>query len=235
MLSNLNIGPLSNERLRHELSRLSLSSVVGRSLNSIFSFITYMLLTFIFAMYFLMGSAVLPEKIKRAFEPDQARGINEAIDNIAGQIQRYIWAKTLTSIITGGIMIVVCFIFRIDFAITWGFFMMLLNWLPTFGPLVGSVPPILIVLINYGWVTALWATVVMLAVFLTLGNYIEPKILGDSVNLSPLIALLALIFWGWLWGPAGMLVAVPLTSLLKFSCDHITGLKPIGVLMGGKA
>ncbi len=67
-----------------------------------------------------------------------------------------------------------------------------------------------------------------------LGNWVEPRILGESVNLSPMAALFALIFWGWLWGPAGMLIAVPLTAMLKFTFDQIDGLRPIGVLMGGE-
>ena len=233
-LADLNIGPLTNERLREELSRLSLSSVVGSILNSFFSFLTYLVFTFVFVIYFLTGSPRLPEKIKRSFSPQRAETINQAVNSIGRQVQRYIWAKTLTSIITGGLMIIICLIFKVDFPITWGFFTFLLNWIPTLGVFIASIPPPILVLISTGsWVTALWVVVILSAVFLTLGNYIEPIILGESVNLSPLMALFALIFWGWLWGPAGMIVAVPVTAMVKFTCDNVEELRPLGVLMGG--
>ena len=233
-LANLDIGPLTNARLRQELARLSLSSVVGSILNSFFSFMTYLVFTFVFVIYFLTGSPRLPEKIKRSFSPERADTINQAVNSIGQQVQRYIWAKTLTSIITGAMMIIVCLIFGVDFPITWGFFTFLLNWIPTLGVFIASIPPPLLVLISTGsWVTALWVVVILTAVFMTLGNYIEPIILGESVNLSPLMALFALIVWGWLWGPAGMIVAVPITAMIKFTCDNVEGLRPLGVLMGG--
>jgi predicted PurR-regulated permease PerM len=183
-----------------------------------------------------MGSPKLPDKIRKAFPAEQAHTINQAVSSISVQVQRYIWAKTFTSIITGASMLLLCLIFSIDFAVTWGFFMFLLNYIPTIGPLIGAIPPLLVLLIKTGsWVHVVWAAVIMLAVFLTLGNYIEPVILGESVNLSPLVALCAIIFWGWLWGPAGMLVAVPITAVFKFTCDNVSILKPLGVLMSGKA
>ena len=132
-------------------------------------------------------------------------------------------------------MVVVCLIFGIDFAVTWGFFTALLNFIPTIGVFAACIPPPLMVLIQDGsWGTVFWVVLCLFAVMMTLGNIVEPIILGDSVNLSPLVALLAIIFWGWLWGPAGMLVSIPITALIKFTCDHVAGLKPVGVLMGGE-
>ena len=235
-LAKLNVSPQSEDRLREELSRLDLSSIVGSTLGSFFSLLTHILFTFVFTIYFLMGTPALPAKVRRAFSPEQAEQINEAIINIGDQVQGYIWAKTLTSVVTGGVMIIVCLIFGIDFPITWGFFTFLLNFVPTFGAIIASIPPPLLALIDTGsWITALWVVLTLIAVMIALGNLIEPKILGESVNLSPLVALFALIFWGWLWGPAGMIVAVPVTAMIKFTCDHVEALRPIGVLMGGKA
>ena len=235
-IQKINIGPLNQERLQVELSRLSLSSAAGYILNSFFSFLTYLLFTLVFVIYFLVGSPKVAAKINQAFSPPQAATVNRALENITHQVQKYIWAKTLTSIVTGGMMIIVCLIYDVDFAITWGFFTFLLNFVPTIGVFFASIPPPLVALINSGsWITALWVALTLTAVMLALGNIIEPRILGESVNLSPLVALLALIFWGWLWGPAGMIIAVPLTSMFKFTCDHVGALRPLGVLMGAKA
>ena len=232
-LAHLEIGPINNDRLKQELGRLSLSSVVGSILNSFFTFLTYLVFTLVFAIFFLLGSTKLPKKIELAFKPDQAARINEAIENISRQVQKYIWAKTITSIITGASMTAACLGFGVDFPITWGFFTFLLNFIPTVGVIAASIMPPIVHLVQYGSLgTTLWLIAVLLTVFLALGNIVEPWILGDSVNISPLVALLSLIFWGWLWGPAGMIVAVPVTASIKFSCDHVEGLRPIGVMMG---
>ncbi|MEW5722545.1 MAG: AI-2E family transporter [Thermodesulfobacteriota bacterium] len=235
-LLHLEYGPLARERIQRELAALSLSSIVGSTLNSFFSFLIYLLFTFVFVIYFLLGNPRLPDKIRRAFDPERAVAVNEAIDNIGRQVQRYIMAKTLTSFITGAIMLIICLLFGVDFAVTWGFFTFLLNFIPTLGVLMASIPAVLTALIQYAsWVYALWLALTLAAVMIALGQFIEPRILGESVDLSPLVTLFSLIFWGWLWGPAGMLVAVPVTALIRFTCVHVESLRPLGVLMSGEA
>jgi predicted PurR-regulated permease PerM len=235
-LTEINVGPLTNQRLRRELNKWSVSPLIGYVVGSFLTLASLTLFTFVFTIYFLAGTPKLPHKIRQAFPPALAETINQAIENITDQVQKFIMAKTLTSFITGGMMVVVCLLFGVDFAITWGFFMFLLNWIPTIGVLAACVPPPVLLLIATGnWPLVFWLVVVEMIVFQTLGTYIEPKILGDSVNLSPLVALLALIFWGWIWGPAGMIVGVPVTALLKFTFDNLDSLRPVGALMGGKS
>ena len=234
-LSRLDYGPINRDRVLAELGKLSLSSFVGSTMASFLSFLTYFVFTLVFAVFFMAGSHRLPDKIRRAFPPERAQGINWALESISQQFQRYILAKTLTSFITGGMMIIVCLLFGVDFPITWGFFTFLLNYIPTVGVLIASIPPPVIALIQHGtWVTPIWIIAVLIAVMMTLGNVIEPKILGESVNLSPLVTLFAIILWGWLWGPVGMLLSVPITAMIKFTCDHVEELRPIGVLMGSE-
>lgn len=235
-LQDLSLGPINADSIRRELGKLSLSSTVGSALNSFFTFLTYILFTIVLVIYFLMGSPSMPNKIRRAFSQDRAERINNSMENISRQVRRYILAKTMTSILTGGIVTGICLAFQIDFPVTWGFFTFLLNFIPTIGVFIACVPIPVMSLIQYGdWAGVLWITLILIAVMMTLGNLIEPKILGDSVNLSPLVVLFSLIIWGWLWGPAGMIVAVPITALLKSTCDHIDGLRPVGVLLGREA
>ena len=232
-LSKLEVGPINQETVRAEINRLSLSGIVGGVLNSALSFFTYLLFTIIFALYFLLGSRSFPHKVRRAFPPDRAEAVIQSLRDITHQVQRYILLKTLTSILTGGCMLVLCLAFGIDFAVTWSFFAILLNFIPTIGMFIAGLAPPVMALIQYGsWSMVFWIVVISLVIFMTLGNFLEPKVLGESVNLSPLVALLSLLFWGWLWGPAGMFVAIPVTALIKSTCDHVEGLRPIGVLMG---
>jgi len=233
-LGDLEIGPWDSAPLREFLRSFSLSSLVASTLNRVLSLTWYTFFVFIFVIYMLWGRPKLPGKIVRAFSEDRSRQIIEAFDNINQQVQRYIWAKTLTSIITGGMVIIVCLLFQVDFPITWGFFTFLLNFIPTIGVAIAAILPTLVALVQFGPWTALWLFVVLTGVLMTLGNLIEPKILGESVNLSPLVALLALIFWGWLWGAAGMVIAVPLTALIKFTFDQVPSLRWLGVMMGSE-
>lgn len=228
------VGEIDRDSLGKVLGRLSISSIVGSTLSSAVNLIGYLFFTFVFLVYLVLGRSRLPDKVRRAFTQNQAEDINAAMENISRQVQRYMWAKTLTSLITGGLMVIICLIFRVDFPITWGFFTFLLNFIPSIGIILAALMPTLVAFVQYGWVTALWFLVIVSGVMLFLGNVLEPKILGSSVNLSPLVALFALIFWGWLWGAAGMIVAVPLTAVIKFTCDQIEGLRPFGVMMGGE-
>jgi predicted PurR-regulated permease PerM len=122
----------------------------------------------------------------------------------------------------------------VDFAVTWGAVAFFLNFIPTIGSIVASIPPILLALVQFypnfwpGLITAL----VLVTIQLSMGNGIAPKVMGDQLNLSPVVILLSLLFWGWLWGIVGALLSVPIASAIKIVCDNIQTLHPISVMMG---
>jgi predicted PurR-regulated permease PerM len=122
----------------------------------------------------------------------------------------------------------------VDFAVTWGALAFFLNFIPTVGSIAASFPPIILALVQY--YPTLWPCVITLISILTIqlgmGNGIAPKVLGDQLNLSPVVILLSLLFWGWLWGVVGALLSVPITAALKIVCENIEPLQPISVMMG---
>jgi AI-2 transport protein TqsA len=122
----------------------------------------------------------------------------------------------------------------VDFAVTWGALAFFLNFIPTVGSIAASLPPILLALVQF--YPSIWPGFITLLSILTIqlgmGNGIAPKVLGDQLNLSPVVILLSLLFWGWLWGVVGALLSVPITAALKIVCENIEPLHPISVMMG---
>jgi predicted PurR-regulated permease PerM len=226
---------LSPARLREAANEISLSGLVGNTLNSFISVISYVLITLLFLLYFLPAFPKLPEKIRRAFPDERGPILRRAVEGIGRQVQSYIWAKTFTSIVTGLGVAGSCLLFGVDFAVTWGVFAALLNFVPTLGAFLSVLHPVLVCWLQPdlgGLSTALWLAGILAVVMILIGNVLEPLMLGQSVNLSPTASLLAIFLWGWLWGVVGMLIAVPAMAMIKLTCDNIESLKPIGVMLG---
>ena len=123
----------------------------------------------------------------------------------------------------------------VDFAFLWGVLTLLLNYVPNVGPLVAGVLPAPLALIQHGW---LWALLVVAGLAVTeqvIGNYVDPKLQGKSLDISPLVVLLSVIFWGRVWGVAGAVLAVPLTATVVIACAHIPALRPVALLLSRSA
>jgi predicted PurR-regulated permease PerM len=118
--------------------------------------------------------------------------------------------------------------------VTWGALAFFLNFIPTVGSIVASIPPILLALVQF--YPSLWPGVVtllsMMTIQLGMGNALAPKVMGDQLNLSPVVVLLSLLFWGWLWGIVGALLSIPIAAAIKIVCENIETLHPISVMMG---
>ena len=133
--------------------------------------------------------------------------------------KRYTAIKALTSLATGVLIAIGMAVLGVDYPLLWGFLAFLLNFIPTIGSIIAAVPAVLITLLQLGIGSALAVTGLFLAVNMVIGNFIEPRVMGRGVGLSTVVVFLSLIFWGWLLGPIGMLLSVPLTMMVKFGAE----------------
>ena len=150
-------------------------------------------------------------------------------------MSRYLLLQFFISLATGLCVWLALWAIGVEFALTWGVLAFVLNFIPTIGSIIASIPPILIALVQYA-PGSYWPAIVtacaLLAIQLAIGNVISPRVMGDQLNLSPVAVLVFLLFWSWLRGPAGALLSVPVTAAIKIVCDNIAPLAPIGVLLG---
>jgi len=134
---------------------------------------------------------------------------------VAANINRYMGYKTLISLATGLLIWVLLMIIGVDFAGTWGVLAFLLNFIPGIGSILAAVPAIAWALVQLGLPAALLTLLAYLVVNIAIGNFVDPRLLGRKLGLSTLVVILSLIFWGWVFGPIGMLLSVPLTMITK--------------------
>lgn len=147
-------------------------------------------------------------------------------------VRGYLVIKTLTSLATGVLIGIFLSVLGVDFAALWGLLAFLLNYIPSIGSFVASVPPVLLTLLQNQPVQALVVIIGFLTVNVAIGNGIEPRIMGKGLGLSTLVVFLSLILWGWLLGPVGMLLAVPLTTTVKIALEGHESTRTAAVLLG---
>ena len=143
----------------------------------------------------------------------------QKITGFLDNTQRYMAIKTLTSLITGILVTISMALVGVDYAVLWGFLAFVLNFIPNIGSIIAGVLAVLMTLIQLGVGPAVTVAVIFLAINILIGNLLEPRIMGRGVGLSTLVVFLSLIFWGWMFGPIGMLLSVPLTMLVKFAAE----------------
>ena len=206
------------------------------------NFLSKLLLVLIFLVFMLLGKPYFKYKVAAAFPADRANQFTDMTASISKQIGQYLVVKVAISGTTGVLVWLALTLLKVEFALTWGALAFFLNFIPSIGSILASVPPIMLAIVQYypsgaeasgSWMLIpILTAVILLLIQMTMGNVIEPKIMGESLNLSPVIILLSLVFFGWMWGIIGALLSVPIAAAIKIVCENIDGLKPISILMG---
>ena len=147
---------------------------------------------------------------------------------------RYLRIKTVVSLATGICAWLATWWIGLDFPLLWGMFAFLLNYVPTIGSIIAAVPAVLMALVQLGPGDALWTATAFVFINVTIGNFIEPRMMGYGVGISPLVVFVGLVFWGWVFGPVGMLLSVPLTMTLKMALERDENTRWIAILIGSQ-
>ncbi|TLN15949.1 AI-2E family transporter [bacterium] len=156
----------------------------------------------------------------------------EVASRIQVRIRKYVLIKTFASAIVGVLSYAVLFFAGVDYPFFWSFLIFLLNFIPTVGALAGVALPALLALVQFGATAPFFAAVAgLVAVQFATGSFLEPKLLGDSLNISPLVVIVSLALWGKLWGVTGMFLCVPLTVIMMIIFAHFERTRPIAVVL----
>lgn len=187
------------------------------------------LLTVIFILF---EASSFPARLGAGRKDPQAAlaGYQEILRHING----YMKIKTWISLATGLLIAIWLAFLGIDYPLLWGVLAFLLNYIPNIGSIIAAVPAVLLALVQLGTTSALLAGAGYLIVNLVIGNVVEPRFMGRGLGLSTLVVFLSLIFWGWVWGPVGMLLSVPLTMILKIALAAREETRSIAILLGSE-
>lgn len=205
--------------------KLTANTLLGLS-----AMITNLFFILLMAVLILVEASGFPHKIQRA--AGVTGNSMEGLDQIMDKIKRYIFLKTVVSLGTGVFVAVWLALFGVDQYVLWGLLSFLLNYVPNIGSIIAAVPAVLLAFLQGGLDLALWATLGFVLVNTIVGNIVEPRVMGQGLGLSPLIVFLSLVFWGWILGPVGMLLSIPLTMIVKIGLESHEQTRWVSVLLG---
>lgn len=213
----LNLSTLQKEVKAAEVFSL-LSRFTGQAMGILGNFF----LILVFLLFLLFGQVKQPP-------------VPAVFREVGLKISQYIWTKFLLSLTTGGLVGIILAILEIDLAFMFGLLAFLLNFIPSIGSIVATLLPLPVVILQYGFglkfalVLAIPGTLQFI-----IGNVLEPKLMGESLDLHPVTVMFFLIFWGIVWGLPGMFLAVPITAILRFVLAKFDGTQPLAEIMSGR-
>lgn len=205
-------------------------AVAGRLASSVGGLFASGLLVLLTVVFILLEASTLPAKLKFALHFDEHAKARVA--QVFDAINRYLLIKALTSLATGLAAWALLRVLGIEFAVLWGLLAFALNFVPFVGAFLMAIPPVLVALIEADIQTTLLVALGYLVINVAIGNVLEPRIMGRGLGLSVLAIFVSLLFWGWVLGPVGMFLSVPLTMALKVACETSPHTRPIAILLG---
>ncbi len=204
-------------------------NLVGGTLQRTFAFVSNTLLVFLILVFILGEATVFPAKFRAVVGPAYHESLR--VGKVVAEIQEYLGIKTLISLATGILLGAWAWAMGLDFPVLLGLVAFVLNYVPTIGSILASVPAVLLGLIQFGVGRTLVVALGYVVVNTVFGNIIEPNLMGRRLGLSTLVVILSLVFWGWLWGPVGALLAVPLTMVVKIWLENTSDLRWVALLL----
>jgi AI-2 transport protein TqsA len=187
-------------------------------------------LVLLYLVFMLSEASGFPAKLERAV--GRRASALRRYAPIVEEVQQYLALKTVISLATGVLVGLAAAAVGLDFALFWGLLAFLLNFIPTIGSIIAAVPAVSLAVVQLGPGPAAMLAAAYLAVNMLVGNFLDPALMGRRLGLSTLVVILSLAFWGWVWGVAGMLLAVPLTMAAKIALEGSPELRWVAVMMG---
>ena len=201
-------------------------------LNSLKDVLTNIFLIIFTMIFILLEASTVETKVAAAFGRSTQSLKRPRV--FLANLGRYLGIKTVVSMATGLTAGVLTWAIGLDFPLLWGMLAFLLNYVPNIGSIIAAVPAVLMALVQLGPGAASATAIGFVAINIVFGNVIEPRLMGYGVGLSPLVVFIGLVFWGWVFGPVGMLLSVPLTMTLKLALESDKRTRWIAILIGSE-
>jgi len=218
--------------LLNELRRIPIASIVLSMAGSVINILLKFLVIFVYALLILYGKYRITRKIMHSFARQKGKKIAIVLKHIDEGLRRYLGVKTLMSLLIGFCTTIVLLFFNVEFAIILGCITFLFNFIPNLGSTIAVMLPPIIALIQYGnYSRPLWILFTLIIFQNLIGNLLEPRIVGYRLKVTLTVVFFALLFWGWLWGAPGVLLAVPMTTSIKIVMSNIPELQSFSRMM----
>jgi AI-2 transport protein TqsA len=222
---------ISNDLITKHLNPNAVMNLAATTLSELSSVLTNAFMIFVIVIFMLFELTEIPAKVAAAVRNPEKRMAE--FEKISSSVNRYMAIKTLFCLGTGIGVGIWLWILDVDYALLWGILAFLLNYVPSIGSIIAAVPAILLAIIQFGLGHALLVALGYVGINALFGTILEPRFMGKGLGLSTLVVFLSLIFWGWILGPVGMLLSVPLTMILKIIMEQNEETRSFSILIGG--
>jgi len=203
--------------------------LVANMLSGLGAILSNTFLILLTVIFILLEASSFPIKMEMAF--DDPKGASQQFSKLTTAINHYLGIKTVMSLGTGVTVTLFVALLGIDFPLIWGLLAFLLNYIPNLGSIIAAVPAVLLGYLQFGLTRALLVGLGYALINIIFGNLIEPRLMGRKLGLSTLVVFLSLVFWGWVWGPVGMLLSVPMTMVVKIALESSPSTQWISILL----
>ncbi len=221
------------QRVLNAIQNFDFNPIVGGFINSISGIAGDIFLIIIYVFFLIAEDNLFSRKLRMlSMDPARIEGFRSIVRQVHGAVRTYLVVKTAMSLLTGILSYLLLLLFGVDFPILWAFIIFLLNYIPYIGSLLATLLPAAFAVFQFqSFSMFIWVFLAIQTVQIIVGNIIEPKVMGKTLNLSPLGVLLALTFWGIIWGITGMILSVPITSVMVIIASRFSSTRFIAVML----
>lgn len=218
------------------VDKMDLAALASSMINYLTLLVGDAFLILIYVLFLLIEESVFPLKLKALYPSEkQQKRIVQLTQKMDHNISRYLTLKTIVSLLTGVLSYFALLIFDIDAPIFWALLIFVLNYIPTIGSLIATLFPAVFGILQTGtFVPFIYILISVGLIQVIVGNVIEPKLMGNSLNISSLVVILSLTIWGAIWGVMGMILSVPITVMMIVVFEEIPNLRPIAIMLSEK-
>jgi len=213
---------------------LDLSQIISHIIGGLTNIASDAGIILLYVVFLLIEQNMFSQKLSLVMGGgEREEAIRGLMVRINADIQTYIWIKTLVSLLTASVSLLIMKVIGVDFAEFWALIIFFLNYIPNIGSILGTLFPSMIALVQYNDYSFLVVAGSLTAAQFAIGNFLEPRLMGRSLNLSTLVIFFSLVFWGTIWGILGMILCVPIMVIVMIILAHFPKTRPIAILLSG--